>query len=254
MNTTEAINTNNQATGKSKAKKAVLFSLGTLALGTLAFFGIKQFKKHKNQSNDENSETTTDLDSKIPVQTRPSNPSRSGVSTVHAGNTFPLALRSKGDKVVQLQQSLMRTFGSGIFPKYGADGIFGTELRDFLFSKGYKTPLSQADFQKITKPQTAPPPLVVFDPAAIAKGVYNAIIAKNYTSAITLVKAITNTTSYSAVSEKFKLYRLYGGVRQTLVTAMLKSFPEKSQTENTKQVFVKMGLKYNAVTDKWSLA
>ena len=78
-------------------------------------------------------------------------------------------------------------------------------------------------------------------------------VAKDYNSAITLLKAITNTTNYSLISEKFKNYRLNGGVRQTLVTALFKSFPEKSQKENTKQVFLKMGLKYNEASDKWSI-
>ena len=52
MNTAEATMQNNPATNKGKAKKAVLLSLGTLALGTLAFFGIKQFKKKKNTETD----------------------------------------------------------------------------------------------------------------------------------------------------------------------------------------------------------
>lgn len=254
MNTAE-VTQNNQVTNKGKAKKAVLISLGTLALGTLAFFGIKQFKKHKNESNDDIDQTTSDLDTKIPVQTNSNSKPRTGVSTGNANSSFPLKLGSKGAKVVELQQSLMRTFGSGIFPKYGADGQFGSELSTFLRAKGYGIPLQEADFKKITqiqKPQA--PALLIFDPAAIAKGVYNSILAKDYNAAVTLLKAITTPTNYSLVSDKFKMYRLNGGVRQTLVTAMLNSFAEKSQKENTKKVFQKMGLKYNAASDKWTLS
>lgn len=254
MNTAEAIATTNQATtSKAKAKKAVLISLGTLALGTLAFFGIKHLKKRKEENNDDTTETTDQPDNKIPVQTRTNYPPRTGLPAVHAGNAFPLNLRSKGDKVLQLQQSLMRTFGSGIFPKYGADGIFGTELRDFLRTKGYAIPLSETDFKKITQTQTPPPPLVTFDPAAIARGIYNAMVAKDHSSCITLLKAITNPPNYSLVSARFKLYRLNGGVTQTLVNAMFNTFPEVSQRETTKQAFLKMGLKYNATADKWTL-
>ncbi len=253
MNTAEATIQNNQVTNKGKAKKAVLFSLGTLALGTLAFLGIKHFKKQKNKSDDNDNQTPSDLDNKIPVQANTNSVPRASVRPAATGATFPLNLRAKGNKVLELQQSLMRTYGSGIFPKYGADGDFGSELASFLRSKGYGVPLSEADFKKITQAQT-PKPLVAFDPAAIAKGVYNAIMGKDYSSAITLLKAITNPTNYSLVSEKFKLYRLNGGVRQTLVTAMLNSFAEKSQKENTKLVFQKMGLQYNAATNKWSLA
>lgn len=256
MNTAEATQTN-PASNKGKAKKAVLFSLGTLALGALAFFGIKQFKKSKSENNDNSDQTTSDVDTKIPVQSNTNNKPRASLPTANAGNAFPLRVRSKGDKVLELQQSLIRTYGSGIFPKYGADGQFGSELESFLRSKGYGIPLSEADFKKITQTQTpaqAPKPLVAFDPAAIARGVYKAILENDYSSAITLLKAITNPTNYSLVSEKFKLYRLNGGVRQTLVTAMLNSFSEKSQKENSKQVFLKMGLQYNAASDKWSLA
>lgn len=252
MNTVEANIQNNQASNKAKAKKAVLLSLGTLALGTLAFFGIKQFKKTK--SNDNSDQTTDNLDHQVPVQTSSNPVPRTGVRPANAGNAFPLKLGAKGNKVVQLQQSLMRTFGANIFPKYGADGAFGTELANFLRAKGYGIPLSESDFKKITQAQpAAQTPLTIFDPSAIAKGIFNAIIAKDYNSATTLLKAITSTSHYSLVSEKFKNYRLYGGVRQTLVTAMFKFFPEKSQRENTKQVFQRMGLKYSEAADKWSI-
>ena len=254
MNTTEATVQTNPATNKGKAKKAVLLSLGTLALGTLAFFGIKHFKKPKNENNDNSDQTTDNLDTKIPVQTHTNSVPRTSVRPANAGNAFPLGLRAKGNKVRELQQSLMRTFGANIFPKYGADGVFGTELADFLRNKGYGVPLSEAEFKKITQTQTAPqPPLIIFDPASIAQGIFKAIVAKDYNSVITLLKAITNTKNYSLVSEKFKNYRVNGGVRQTLVTALFKSFPEKSQKEVTKQVFLKMGLKYNEAADKWSI-
>ncbi|PBQ32750.1 hypothetical protein CNR22_13515 [Sphingobacteriaceae bacterium] len=254
MNTGEATTQNNAATDKGKAKKAVLLSLGTLALGTLAFFGIKHLKKQKNESNDNSDQTTDNLDTKIPVQTHTNSLPRTSVRPANAGNAFPLNLGAKGNKVLELQQSLVRTFGASIFPKYGADGVFGTELADFLRNKGYGVPLSEAEFKKITQTQTTTQtPLTIFDPTSIALGIYKAIVAKDFNSVITLLKAITNTKNYSLVSEKFKNYRVNGGVRQTLVTALFKSFPEKSQTEATKQVFLKMGLKYNEATDKWSI-
>lgn len=253
MNTAEASIQNNQVTNKGKTKKAVLFSLGTLALGTLAFLGIKYFKTKKQQTNDDSDQTTDNKDSKIPIQTNINSKHRTSVLATYVSDAFPFKLGTKGNKVLELQLALMRTFGSGIFPKHGADGDFGSELASFLRSKGYGVPLSEADFNKITQTQ-ASKPLLTFDPTAIASGVYNSIISNDYSSAITLLKAITNTTNYSLVSERFKMYRLNGGVRQTLVTAMLSSFSEKSQKENTKMVFQKMGLRYNAETDKWSLA
>lgn len=251
MNTAEATTQNNQVTNKGKAKKAVLFSLGTLALGTLAFFGIKHFKKQKTESNDNDNQTPTDLDIKIPVQTNFNPKPRTSVRPVAIGTAFPLNLGAKGNKVVELQQSLMRSFGSGILPKFGADGQFGSELANVLRNKGYAIPLSETDFKKITQTQV-PKPLVAFDPAAVAKGLFLTIRSKNFNSALLLLKVIKNTDRYTLVSEQLKHYFI-NGVRQTLVNAMLNTFNESSQKATIKDVFLKMGLKYNAAKDKWSL-
>jgi hypothetical protein len=254
MDTTEAIPNNQQANGKAKAKKAVLVSLGTLALGTLAFFGIKHFKKQKEEKNNDTTDQTTDQpDLPVSVPATTSSVPRTSVPAVHAGAAFPLKLGSKGSKVLELQQALMRDYGSGIFPKYGADKIFGTELSDFLRSKGYAVPLSEADFKKITqgKKQETPAPLVTFDPAAIAKGLYTAIIARDFNAAITLLKSIKSTSQYALVSEQLKTYYI-NGVHQNLVNAMLSSFTESSQRGSIQQVFLLMGLKYNG--SQWSLS
>jgi hypothetical protein len=85
---------------------------------------------------------------------------------------------------------------------------------------------------------------------SIAKAIYDAIIAKDYTSSITLLKGIKSTTDYSLVSEQLKTYRI-NGVRQTLVNAMLNAFTESSQKLGIQEVFKSMGLKYDGT--KWSL-
>jgi len=252
MNTAEAMTQKNPAANKGKAKKAVLLSLGTLALGTLAFFGIKHFKKQKNENNDNSDQTTDDLDTKIPVQTHTNSVPRTSVRPANAGNAFPLNLRAKGSKVLQLQQSLMRTFGANIFPKYGADGVFGTELADFLRNKGYGIPLSEAEFKKITQAQTtAQTPLVIFDPVAITKGLHTSIIRRDFDSAITLLKSIKDVSSYAVISENLKQQYYINGVHQTLVNAMLSTFTESSQKAKVQQAFLTMGLKYNG--EKWTL-
>ncbi len=239
-------------TDKSKTKKVVLLSLGTLTLSALAFLGIKKLKKPKNKTDDNVNQTPDPATFKIPVQSSTDRPARTSLSANRAGAAFPIRLNSKGDKVLAVQRALIRSYGSGIFPKYGADGFFGKELEGFLRSKGYAIPLSEEDFKKITGPQEQAP-LTIFDPTAIAKGIYNAILSKDFRSAITLLKSIGNTINYSLVSEKFQLYRINGGVRQTLVNAMLNAFPEKSQKEESQSVFLKIGLKNNPATGKWSL-
>lgn len=240
--------TNQTTEQSSKPKRVLWYGLGTLALGTLAFFGIKFFKKPKKQNND-NDEENNELDTKKSVPADATNKSTPHLPAAANNDAFPLHMGSKGTKVRILQDALIRTFGVGILARFGPDGYFGNELASALKSKGYALPLQEADFKKITDPpkQEALKP---FDPAAIAKGIYNAILAKDYNSAIILLKSIGNTTNYSLVSEEFKRYFI-GGVRQTLVNGMLNSFDEKSQKDTTKRVFVSMGLKYDG--QKWSV-
>lgn len=251
---------NNQVdTQKSKTKKIVFFSLGTLALGTLAFFGIKFFTKSKNENNDSTNQTTDDLDIENNIQNPPRNKPHTSLPPAGNSSTFPLRLGSKGDKVRSLQQALIRTYGAGILAKYGTDGWFGKELDSALRSKGYGIPLQESDFLKITeekKEQTpkapeTPAPLLTFDPAGLAKGIYNAIIAKDFNTAIILLKGIKNTTEYALTSEQIKNYRI-GGVRQTLVNAMLIGFPESSQKLKVQEALKNIGLKYDG--NKWTLS
>ncbi len=239
---------------KSKAKKVVLLSLGTLTVSVLTFLGIKSIKKSKTKNNDDTNQTSDPADLKVPVQSNTHRPANPRLPSGGAGAAFPLRLGAKGDKIIALQHALIRTYGSGIFPKYGADGIFGSELQSVLQSKGYRVPLSEEEFKKITQTKTQEAAISLFDPAAIAKGIFNAITAKDFKSAITLLKAIGNTNNYRLVSEKFQQYRIGGGVRQTLVNGMLRAFSEKSQKAETQTVFLKMGLRFNAATGQWSLS
>jgi peptidoglycan hydrolase-like protein with peptidoglycan-binding domain len=257
MEANETIQNNQEASAKkSRAKKVVLFGLGTLALGTLAFFGFKHFKKTKNENNDETDQTNDDLDSKTTVQNPPRNKPRTSLPSPGIGDAFPLRFGSKGDKVRLLQQALIRTYGAGILKKFGADGDFGSELQSALRTKGYGVPLSESEYNKITgkkeEEQIPPPPLLAFDPAAIAKAIYAAIIGKDFNTTITLLKAIKNTTDYSLVSEQLKNNYRIAGVRQTLVNASLNTFTESSQKTKVQEAFKNMGLKYDGT--KWSLS
>jgi hypothetical protein len=238
---------------KGKAKKVVLFSLGTLALGTLTFFGIKIYKNHKNKTDDSDNESADNMDSQAPVQTTAYSKPRASLPAANAGVAFPLRLRAKGDKVRTLQLALIRTYGAAILPKFGADGDFGSELAAALKAKGFSVPLTESDFQKITqdKQQEAPAPLVAFDSVAIAKGLYAAITARDFSSSITLLKSIKDTSNYALVSEKLKEYYI-NGVRQTLVNAMLNTFNEASQKAKVQDTLKSIGLKYNGY--QWSLS
>lgn len=245
---------NNQvATTKSKTKKVVLFGLGTLVLGTLAFFGIKHFTDKKKENNDTTDQTNDNMDSETNFQNSSNPKSNPGLPAARISDTFPLRYGSKGDKIRSLQQALIRTYGAGILARYGADGQFGKELESALRSKGYGIPVQQSDYEKITGTQKeeTQTSLVAFDPSVVAKGIYNAIITKDFNTSLILLKGIKNTTDYALASEQMKTYRI-GGVRQTLVNAMLSTFTESSQKLKTQEAFKAIGLKYDG--SKWSLS
>lgn len=237
---------------KKRTKRVMLFSLGTLALGTLTFFGIKHFTKPKNDNPDDTNDQEGDgLDNEKTVSTPAYTKPHTSLPAPGSGTTFPLRLGAKGDKVLSLQQALIRSYGTSILPGFGADGQFGSELATALRSKGYGIPLSEADYGKITqeKKQETPNPLVAFDPAAVAKGIFYAIRAKDFNTALILMKSIRNTTDYSSVSRELMNYWI-DGVRKTLVNAVLSTFTESSQHAKMQDALKAMGLKYDGT--KWT--
>lgn len=242
------------ATTHSKNKTMIWLGLGTLAVGGLTFLGIKLFTNPKT-TNDDDLKEPTDVDNKSTTQNYIKPVVHSALPPVHASSTFPLRLGNKGDRVLQLQRAFIATYGAGILKKFGADGHFGKELESALRSKGYNIPLSESDFKKITQEkqeekQAPPPPLETFNPIAFAKAINDSIKAKDYSTSITLLKGIKNTTDYSLISEQLMNYRI-NGVRQTLVNAMLTTYTESSQKLNIQEALKKMGLKY--ANNKWSI-
>lgn len=240
-----------EPTGGSFKKKALL-GLGTLVVGTLAFFGIKKIVSSKTKSNEKDTSENNSGNSEIPVQTAPVRMRGAALPAVGHLAAFPLVVGSKGSNVRTLQQSLIRQHGPDTLPKYGADGYFGDELAQSLRRLGYGLPLQEGTYKKITeeKPLRA---LSAFDPGAVAFGLYHALISKSYSSASTLLKAIGNTNNYALVNERFKQYFIYG-VRRTIVNAMFDVFGEEPQRENTRQIFIGLGLRFNPQTNKWSLS
>lgn len=247
---------------KNKTKKIIWFGLGTLALGGLTFLGIKLFTKSKNNTTHEDTTENDTMDDKPPVKNSNKPVVHTALPPVHARASFPLRLDAKGDTILRLQRSLIATYGAGVFKKYGADGYFGKELESVLRDKGFQLPLSESDFNKIrqekkkddSKSSTAetktPPSLETFNPSAIAKAINDSIQAKDYTTSITLLKGIKNTTDYSLVSEQLKAYRI-NGVRQTLVNAMLSNYTTSNQKLIIQEALKKIGLKY--AHGKWSV-
>lgn len=244
-------------TANTNKHKTLWYGLGTLALGTLTFFGIKHFTKPKNETTDDNTtKTNPPTDIKTPIKNHTKPAVHSILPAASTDIAFPIKMGAKGDSIRKLQQSLITSYGAGVFKKYGADGYYGKQLEAVLKEKGYALPLSESDYHKITQEKKAEvivntdKPLFAFNPIATAFGIYSAIVANDFFTAITLLKGISNTDNYSASSEQFKIYRI-NGVRQTLVNAMLSSFKTINQKIIIQSTLKNIGLKYDG--DKWSI-
>jgi hypothetical protein len=247
----KAITTDTSANNKHTV---LWYGLGSLVLGTVAFFGIKNFTKNKT-TNDDNPETNTDLD----IENNNQNHTK---PTIHialpSGSThpsFPIKVGDKGDVILKLQRALLKSFGTDILKKYGTDGKFGNELATFLRSKNYSVPLSQTDYNSLTQEKkeqvvNTTNPLTAFNPPTIAYSLYTAIVSNDFSSAITLIKGIANRANYSLIAEQFKMYRI-NGVRQTIVNALFNSFKTINQKIIIQNALKNMGLTYDG--DKWSV-
>jgi hypothetical protein len=245
-------NNQNSAAGSGK-RRIIWISLGTLALGTVAALGIKKLRNKKKKTSDENENAQGDLvATQVPVQSPAATVPPAAIPAAGVNTAFPLAPGARGETVRKLQQAVIRKYGATALPKYGTDGMFGSELTAALRKAGYNVPLKEEDYSKIVQ-ETPSSKLVPFHPDTIALGLYTAITQKDYALSVTLLKSIGTAANYAKVAAIFKRY-FVNGVRQTLVNAMLSVFNTSEQKENTRQIFLGMGLKYNAGTDKWSLS
>lgn len=87
----------------------------------------------------------------IPGSSFPSGPP--ALPPAPSGNSsgFPIKSGSRGEAVRAVQKALIKAYGKGILPRYGADGIWGSETENALRSKNLPLSISQSDFQKITR-------------------------------------------------------------------------------------------------------
>jgi len=225
-------------------RKKILIGLGVAVTGTLGFFGYKAYTKRKNKNDGEEE----DFSSNTTSPSAPSAPSTSyfkPAPKVERNDRFPLQKGSKGERVRKLQSVLMTKYGKSILPKYGADGDFGSEMVAALEKLKLPSAIDESTYNVLVV-GSAP------DEDDLAEKLHKAAEDKSFSTALSLLKKIRNTSDYSKVSEKFKEYRIDGGVRKTLVNGMLSVFSSSSQKPSIQKEFLRMGLKYDG--DKWSLS
>lgn len=255
-------------TGKEKGKSnkttyVVLgISLGVLSLAGLGYWYFKGRKGttvedkeedlfHQVANETTNTAATTYSQSPFPKST---------ASSAYApNNSFPLKKGSKGALVKQVQESLIKLYGAGILPKYGADGDFGTETVNALKNKGYKEVIDLTEFTKIitatgaspVTPPTVSSGLSATDAVDIAKKLNTNSAVPNLTAVLTQLKRIQRVSDYTTVNELFKTLYLRG-VRQTIVNGVLGSFSDDTSKQMIRAELIRIGLKYDGV--KWSLS
>ena len=99
-------------------RKIILIGLSVLGTGVAGFLGWNYWKNKSKNNQEEDASSVTD-------------PQNTTVSTSR-NDSFPLKSGSKGNRVTQLQNALVKKFGAGILPKYGVDGMFGKEMEAAL--------------------------------------------------------------------------------------------------------------------------
>lgn len=169
------------------------------------------------------------------------------IAAAKSGNGFPLRRGSKGDRVRTLQQALIKRYGKGALPRYGADGSFGSEMVAALKKYGLPDAITESTYNVIVKGGGTKSPQW----PDVAKKLHAAAVKKDLNGVLTLLQQIGNKDEYSSTSTAFQAYRI-GSVRQTLVNGLLTSFPADAQKQRIRYEFLRMGLKYNG--NKWSLS
>ena len=223
---------------KKQQTASLLWSgIALAAVGTAGYLGWRHFQIRNRNRFDVIDTIRASTDSFTP---RPA---------VITNNNFPLRRGSRGTLVKQLQQALIRQFGSNILPRFGADGIWGNETQTALTSKGLPTLITEKEFGRITgKGSTNAHD--GFDPSRLAREITQGINFRNFAGIDKLLSNLKSVDDYDAVNREFKTNRLFG-VRHTLVNALFKFFTSSSQKETIRKHLLRMGLKFDG--QKWSL-
>jgi hypothetical protein len=116
-------------------RKIILIGLSVLGTGVAGFLGWNYWKNKSKNNQEEDASSVT-----VPQNTNPS---------ISRNDSFPLKSGSKGNRVTQLQNALVKKFGAGILPKYGVDGMFGKEMEAALVRAKLPKVVTETIYNKI---------------------------------------------------------------------------------------------------------
>lgn len=236
---------------QKKEKKTglkILIGLGVVAaIGTAAYFIVQHSR---------NSAANGLIDTEVEDAVIPDNTNSNRTATRSSRTGFPLKRGSKGDLVRNVQQALISKYGVNILPRFGADGIWGSELENALISKGLPTTISADNFTQIvvSSPDSdsgGQPKKKKFRPELLAKSLRIAILDDDFDQALRSLSKIFTVKGYQKVNEEFKTKRI-GGVRKTIVNGLLTKFSKPTEKKKLNSHFSRMGLKFDG--RKWSLS
>ncbi|MFN8436014.1 MAG: peptidoglycan-binding domain-containing protein [Cytophagales bacterium] len=223
-------------------ERVFIYALGVGAVGGAIYFAREYYLSLKAQR-DQSGDTST-------TSTSSNTKSVFNIFSSSANDSFPLKKGSRGARVRQLQQALVSILGASVFQQFSPiDGIFGTGTQNALRQAGYGTTVDEALFNQIVNNQ----PTIVFNPQDLAQKLYNSANAKDSNGVMSILRQIQDTTQYSAVNQS---YKSIGFISKTIVTHLLdQAFVNDSLTkERIKAEFIRMGLKLDASSGRWSLS
>jgi peptidoglycan hydrolase-like protein with peptidoglycan-binding domain len=238
---------------KKRKKKIITMGLAVGAASVLGYFTWQYFNHRKKigngGANDSVNPFADDVASSQTVKVAPPLPKRKETVPVRFSSQlvkmqFPLKKGSKGEKVKQLQNALIKKHGKTILPRFGADGDFGSETVEALTKLGLPVTISESAFNVIVG-ETSSGTLTV------GKELFNAVSLRDFTKTLSVLARITSPQDYTAANDDFKKGRLNDGVRQTIVNGLLNTFTTKQQKEKIRYELLRIGLQYDG--SKWSL-
>lgn len=112
-------------------RKTILIGLSVLGTGVAGFLGWNYWR-NKKKANQESADALTESASFNIPTTR--------------NDDFPLKRGSKGKRVSQLQNALVKKYGASILPKYGVDGMFGKEVEAALVRAKLPTTINETTY------------------------------------------------------------------------------------------------------------
>ncbi len=249
----------NKSSVKARRKKTLIYTAVGAGVVVIAGAGYLWFTRNPHVSEATEFEPAATLPAYLPEPT-PNVPNLPAAPT-----GFPLRNGSKGALVVALQKLLNSRFKAGLT----TDGNWGRKTDAALVKAGLPTQIDAATYAALVGQQPGPTATEVVtnwtgSPLELATKAANGIAywvnAGNADGVRTFIQAMRNVSDYSAVNTVFKTLPTANQsgtkAKRTLVNALLgDDMPwNAGQKALFAQDFLRMGLKYNSATDKWTLS